>query len=104
MNILGWVILITAVSGVLGTGIGGIIGSTIHRESDKAVSLLLGFAGGVMLAIVCFELIPESFHPEGAKSDMSLILVVAGVLLGFFIIYFLNLFYAQIIYTIILIK
>lgn len=91
MNILGWVILITAVSGVLGTGIGGIIGGTLRRESDKAVSLLLGFAGGVMLAIVCFELIPESFHPEGAENDMSLMLVVAGILSGFFIIYVLNL-------------
>lgn len=90
MNIFWWVIIITAISGVCGTGFGGVIGAAIRRESDKAVSLLLAFAGGVMLAIVCFELIPEAFRPEGAVTDMPLALVVAGVLFGYFLIYILN--------------
>lgn len=91
MSIFGWVILITAVSGVFGTGFGGVIGAAIRRESDKAVSLLLAFAGGIMLAVVCFDLIPESFRPEGSENEMPLMLVVTGVLFGFFIIYILNL-------------
>lgn len=90
MSIFWWVIIITAVSGVCGTGLGGVIGAALRRESDKAVSLLLAFAGGVMLAVVCFDLIPESFHPDGAEEDMPLLLVITGVLFGYFLIYLLN--------------
>lgn len=90
MSVFWWVILITAISGVFGTGFGGIIGAALRRESDKAVSLLLAFAGGVMLAIVCFDLVPQAFHPEGATDDMPLMLVIAGVVFGYFLIYLLN--------------
>ncbi len=90
MNIFLWVILITAISGVFGTGLGGVIGASIKRESDKAVSLLLAFAGGVMMAIVCFELIPEAFRPEGATEEMPLMLVIGGIVFGYFLIYLLN--------------
>lgn len=89
-SIFWWVILITAVSGVCGTGLGGVIGAALRRESDKAVSLLLAFAGGVMLAVVCFDLIPSAFQPEGATDEMPLLLIVAGVLFGYFLIYVLN--------------
>lgn len=80
----------TAIAGVCGTGLGGIVGAVLHQESSKVVSLLLAFAGGVMLAVVCFDLIPGAFRPEGAEKDMPLLLVVAGVLLGYFLIYVLN--------------
>lgn len=90
MSVFWCVFLITAVAGVCGTGLGGVAGAVIRKESDRAVSLLLAFAGGVMLAIVCFDLIPEAFRPEGAKEDMPLMLVVAGVLFGYFLIYVLN--------------
>ena len=90
MSILGWIILITAIAGVGGTGFGGLVGAVLRRDSTKAVSLLLSFAGGVMMAVVCFDLIPEAFFPEGATEEMSLWLVVTGVLLGFGIIYLLN--------------
>ncbi len=90
MNILSWVILITAIAGVCGTGLGGVAGAVLHRDSFKVISLLLAFAGGVMLAVVCFDLIPGSFRPEGSDEDMPLIIVVAGVLLGYVVIYLLN--------------
>ena len=90
MSILGWIILITAIAGVGGTGFGGLVGAVLRRDSTKAVSLLLSFAGGVMMAVVCFDLIPEAFFPEGSAEEMSLWLVVTGVLLGFGIIYLLN--------------
>ncbi|MBO2517411.1 MAG: ZIP family metal transporter [Clostridiales bacterium] len=90
MSVFGWVIVITAIAGVFGTGFGGVVGAVLRRESSKVVSLLLAFAGGVMLAVVCFELIPDSFRPEGAEKDMPLMLVVAGVLAGYLIIYLLN--------------
>ncbi len=82
--------LITAIAGIGGTGLGGIVGVILKRDSTKVVSLLLAFAGGIMLAVVTFDLIPESFHPEGALEDISVWVVILGVLLGFGAIYFLN--------------
>ena len=90
MNTLQWVIIITAIAGVGGTGLGGLIGAVLRRDSSKVVSLLLAFAGGVMMAVVCFDLIPESFRPEGTVEDMPLILVIAGVCFGYLIVYLLN--------------
>lgn len=85
-----WVIMITLIAGVGGTGLGGIIGVILKKDSTKIVSLLLAFAGGIMLAVVNFDLIPEAFHPEGATADLSLFLVIFGITLGFCSIYFLN--------------
>ena len=90
MNTFWWIVVITAIAGVLGTGLGGVLGAVLKSESSKLVSLLLAFAGGIMLAVVCFELIPDSFRPESSEQDMPLMLVVAGVLLGYVIIYILN--------------
>ena len=92
MRVFGWLIAITAIAGVAGTGLGGLVGAILKRDSSKIVSLLLSFAGGVMLAVVCFDLIPESFLPEGAVRETSLALVIAGVLGGYLVIYALNLF------------
>lgn len=73
-----------------GTGLGGLIGVLLRRDSTKIVSLLLSFAGGVMLAVVCFDLLPDSMRPENALDDIPLTLVLGGVFLGYGIIYLLN--------------
>ena len=49
MSVLGWVITITAIAGIGGTGAGGLIGAMFRKDSNKIVSLLLAFAGGVKL-------------------------------------------------------
>lgn len=90
MSVFWWVVLITAIAGVGGTGLGGLIGAVLRRDSTKVVSLLLAFAGGVMMAVVCFDLIPAAFWPEGAAEEMPLMLVVFGVIFGYAIIYLLN--------------
>lgn len=90
MNILGWVIIITAIAGVIGTGLGGLLGAVLQRESNKIVSLLLAFAGGIMLAVVCFDLIPEAFRPDGASQDIPLYVVIGGVVIGYAVVYLLN--------------
>ena len=90
MGVLGWVIVITAIAGIVGTGLGGLVGAVLKRDSSKVISLLLSFAGGVMLAVVCFDLIPEALVPEGAEESMSIWLVIAGLLLGYVLIYLLN--------------
>lgn len=91
MSLFWWIVIITAIAGVGGTGIGGLVGISLTRDSSKMVSLLLAFAGGVMLAVVCFDLIPESFRPEGAVTKMPLWLVISGIAFGYIVVYLLNL-------------
>ncbi|MBQ4541790.1 MAG: ZIP family metal transporter [Clostridia bacterium] len=85
-----FVVIISAIAGVVGTGLGGLLGCIFKKDNSKIVSLLLSFAGGVMLSVVCFELIPEAIMPEGASSEIPLYIIVIGVVLGFLSVYFLN--------------
>ena len=48
--------------GTFGTTIGGIIGVKFKDPSKKFLSFILAFASGLMLAIVCFDLLPEAFN------------------------------------------
>lgn len=85
-----WTILmITAIAGVGGTGMGGVVSLFMRRESKKMVSLLLSFAAGVMLAVVCFDLLREAIFPTGGD-EPSLSIAIAGVLAGFAVIALLN--------------
>lgn len=92
MNSFVWVVIITAIAGICGTGFGGAVGAILRRDSSKSVSLLLAFAGGIMTAVVCFEMIPEAFHPDGAEADIPIPFVILGVLFGYIVIYLVNAF------------
>ena len=86
--------LITFISGVVGTGLGGVIGAVLKRDSNKIVSLLLSFAAGIMLAVVCFDLMSEPIEMmrEGSLPSLTPLIVVAAVVAGYGIVYTLNYF------------
>ena len=84
------VLLITAIAGVGGTGLGGVVSACFKRDSSKLVSLLLSFAGGVMLAIVCFDLLSSALAEESASSSVSIMHVLLGVISGYVIVAVLN--------------
>lgn len=90
MPVYCWIIIVTFISGVLGTGLGGLIGSIAKRDSSKVVSLFLSFAGGVMLSIVCFNLIADAIEPSGEDSLSYLFLTIAGLIIGYLTVYALN--------------
>ena len=90
MSTIAWVIIITAISGVVGTGLGGVIGAIFKKDSSKIVSLLLSFAGGVMLAVVCFDLIPSAMQVDTEKTITSVIVTIIGIIVGFAIVFVLN--------------
>lgn len=90
MSMFWWIVIITAIAGVVGTGLGGFCGVVLTRDSSKIVSLLLAFAGGIMLAVVCFDLIPSAFRPEGADAQMPLWMVLTGIVVGYAVVYLLN--------------
>ncbi len=83
------VIVITAIAGVGGTGIGGLFGAIFHRNSEKTVSLLLSFAGGVMLGVVCFDLLLDAIN-QNVESKSHIFIVIAALLLGYGVIFLLN--------------
>jgi len=62
--------------GTFGTTIGGIIGVTFKRTSNKFLSFILSFASGLMLAIICFDLIPEAMEISNILS------VLFGIIIG----------------------
>ena len=62
--------------GTIGTTIGGLIGIFSKRNSNKFLSFVLAFASGLMLAVICFDLIPEAI---GISSIYTTIL---GIILG----------------------
>ena len=62
--------------GTFGTTMGGIIGVKFKNPSKKFLSFILSFASGLMLAIVCFDLLPEAFNLTNMPT------VFLGILLG----------------------
>ena len=62
--------------GILGTGLGGFIVLLIGVPSDRFISFMLSFSGGIMLTIVCFDLLPEAFEISGIAIGM------VGLVLG----------------------
>ena len=50
------------ISGCLGALLGGVIGLVINSNSKKTYASILEFTAGLMLAVVCFTLIPEAMQ------------------------------------------
>ena len=85
MGVIATLLLTTALAGVGGTGLGGLIGALLQKDSKRTVSLLLSFAGGVMLSVVCFDLVTEAIG-----TNTGIWTVVGAIAFGVVITYLLN--------------
>ena len=85
MGVIETLLLTTAISGVVGTGLGGLIGALLQKDSNRTVSLLLSFAAGVMLSVVCFDLVTEAIEVSS-----NILIVIASVAFGVAVIFLLN--------------
>lgn len=85
-----FVTLVTLISGAGGTGLGGLIGALFKSESNRTISLLLAFAGGVMTAMVCFDLLAEAEEAASQVTEHGVLLVILAVALGVAVVYLLN--------------
>ena len=74
-------ILFSAIAGICGTGLGGIVSAILLKKSSETMTCwVLSFAAGVMTSIVCFGLIPEAF-------DLTNVIVsLAGLMLGVIVV------------------
>ncbi|MCK9575629.1 MAG: ZIP family metal transporter [Clostridia bacterium] len=77
-------VIYSGIAGIIGTGIGGLIGIFLGKKSIRTVSIILAFAGGIMISISVFDLIPESYMLGGTY------ITVFGVLVGILLISALN--------------
>lgn len=77
------VTLIGLLAGVLGTGFGGIISAIFMKEVNRYLDFFMGLSGGIMLAVVVFDLMKEAMDMMGVYYTVLFILV--GVLITMFI-------------------
>ncbi len=89
-SVLIYVLIVTAIAGVGGTGLGGLISTLFKKNSTKAVSLLLSFAGGVMLSVVFLDLMTEGIKEANDAHLNGSLLMIFGVIIGFAVISLLN--------------
>ena len=80
-----FLVLLTLLTGVGGLALGGLLATLFKRESPKGNSLLLSFTAGLMLCIVCFDMVPEAVELTG-----NLYVVPVCLVLGFLVTYLLN--------------
>ena len=85
-----FVTLVTLISGAGGTGLGGFIGALFKSESNRTISLLRAFAGGVMTSMVCFDLLAEAEEAASQIAEHGVVLVIFAVALGVAVVYLLN--------------
>lgn len=55
------VTIIGFLCGMIGTGLGGVLTMLMKNPTKRFMSVLLGFTSGIMLSVVCFDLLPEAF-------------------------------------------
>lgn len=73
-----WITLVGTLVGITGTGIGGLVAFFLKNPDNRLMSLILGMAGGLMLSVVTFDLLPEAFDMGGVS--LSIIGILMGVI------------------------
>ncbi len=85
MGVFATLVVTTAIAGVVGTGLGGFVGAMLQKDSNRTVSLLLSFAAGVMLSVVCFDLVIDAI-----ETNMGILTVIFSIALGVVVTFVLN--------------
>lgn len=91
MNTL--ILVLSLVAGVVGTGLGGVIGVLLKNKGNKIMGRVLSFAGGVMVGVVTFEMLPEAIEYskiENSIEQSGILIAVAALAVGMLVIFGLN--------------
>lgn len=86
MDYIYQITLIGFLAGIIGTGSGGLIALVLKKPKNELLSFFLGFAGGIMLAIVFSDLLPEAVEFGG------IVPAIVGLIIGTLLILMLDLY------------
>lgn len=75
--------LIGLLAGVVGTGFGGVISAIFKKNVNKYLDFFMGLAGGIMLAVVVFDLMKEAMNEIGIT--YTIISIFLGVIFTMYI-------------------
>lgn len=84
-----YIVLISMGISLLGTMIGASLGIIVKKPDRRFLSTIMGLAGGLMLSVIVFELIPEGVEKIG------LISTVLFYALGIVIVMFIEIFISK---------
>ncbi len=86
------ILVLSLVAGVVGTGVGGVIGVILKNKGNKVMGRVLSFAGGVMVGVVTFEMLPEAIQSTqvGDFKQSGILISVAAIIVGMVVIFGLN--------------
>ncbi|WP_368489535.1 ZIP family metal transporter [Clostridium sp. BJN0013] len=74
-----YILIVGSIVSLLGTMIGASLGVAVKKPSNKLLGFIIGFAGGIMLSVVVFDLIPEAI---GKWSFLpTIVFVILGVII-----------------------
>jgi len=71
------IIIFSGIMALIGTVAGAILGVVINKPSRRFLGSIIGFASGLMLSIVVFELIPDAIGKMGILR--TLLFIVLGI-------------------------
>jgi len=74
---------LSVLASIVGMGLGSVAAVIFGAGSSRSTNLFLSFAGGVMLALVLFELIPEAIEHSGMPIAGLGVIIGVLVVLGF---------------------
>lgn len=69
------------IAGILGTATGGLLACFVPARNKRVVSFILEYSGGLMLAVVCFDLLPNAFQYASFPAVMAGIVGGAALML-----------------------
>lgn len=76
MKSIGIISLYGLIFGMIGTTLGGIVGAFLNIKSNKFLGFVLEFAAGLMTAVICFDLIPETLE------IVNISICILGIFIG----------------------
>jgi ZIP family zinc transporter len=74
------IVIIGSIISLMGTMIGASMGIVVKKPSNRFIGTIVGFAAGLMLSVVVFELIPEAISTWGFLSTIICILLGALII------------------------
>ena len=71
--------VIGSIAGIIGTGSGGLIILFVDKITKRFLSFIMEFSAGLMMSVVCFDLLPEAFSLGGI--GVTIVGMVIGTVL-----------------------